>query len=80
MDTEKDLPFTNPNLGAYLAAKKIPLRLEPYGSFVLIIAPKNDEVYQLMDEFNKNGSVSVLDFVNELQILKQKIYAMRGPK
>ncbi len=80
MDPDAGYTFTNINLAAFLYFNKVPLTYSPHGTFIIIQAPKTDEVYKLAASFNNNVPVPVIDYISALQIVKQKIYSLRGAR
>ena len=74
------LRYTNPNQKAWLDVHGIPGGYEDHAGVVIMFAPRTEEVLRLIDDFNSNASVPVIDFITALQAVRQKIHTMRPPR
>ncbi len=66
------------NLAAYLNFRGIPIELENLSGRVIFAAHQSDELYRLLDAYNQNDAVPVLDFVSSLKILKSRMISAKG--
>ena len=68
------------SLAAYLQANEIEFTLEDRKGRKVFVADADDKLYRLLNDFNSNGFIGVIDFVTAQKILKQRLYAAKGMK
>lgn len=65
---------------SFLELKGIPAELELRNGKVLFCFPRNDEVYQLLNQYNSNEAAPIADFVSALKNLKARMFVKKGPR
>ena len=76
--TSSAVPIHDINLSAYLFFKGITPELRAEGGRVVFLFPNDEATFQLMEEYNGNQMVPVLDFVAKLRRLRAQMLSMRG--
>ena len=71
------LPLYDINLAAFLQHRGIVPSLQQQGSRVVFIFPNDSKTHQLMQLYNENPVVPVLDFVGHLRRLRSQMMSMR---
>jgi hypothetical protein len=76
----RKLPIWDINVAAYLKLHKISVDLHKTGSRVVFEIPATDDTYRLMELYQENPPVNVLDFVSVLRELRGRMVALRDSK
>jgi hypothetical protein len=71
------IPIYDIILSAFLQHKGIAPQLRKEGSRVIFMFPNDKGTHQLMQMYNENPPVSVLDFVGHLRRLRSQMLSMR---
>lgn len=74
--------FSDPSIPAFIKALKKSIKVLPYkeptGVVVFIVEGDKNSIEEAIDEFYKNASVGVLDYIKELKELRSAIYVLRS--
>lgn len=76
----RKLPLYDINLTAFLKLHNVPIELRKVASRVVFEIPATDEAYRLMEAYQENPPVSVLDFVSVLRELRGRMVSHRDPR
>ncbi len=76
--TSSTIPIYDINLSAYLSFKGIKPELRSEGGRIVFLFPNDEATFQLMQQYNGNQLVPVLDFVAKLRRLRAQMLSMRG--
>jgi len=78
----KSVPITIPildiHLSSYLVLNGIHPKLTKQGTRVIFEFSVTPEIYKIMEQYNRNPTVPVLDFVSALRRTRSQMLAMRG--
>jgi len=69
------------SLDVYLSAflsRSIPPELKNRNGRVVFSFPATDQLYELLKEFNANSAVPVADFVQQVKMLRGRMFSERG--
>lgn len=66
------------HVSAYLQFKGLTPELKKEGTRVVFCFPTNDETQSLIDEYYKNPTVKLIDYVSNLRRLRAIMISMRG--
>ncbi len=80
MTERKTLKELDINKATFYALYGIDPILESINGRVVFTFPICDDLYRLMDNYNSNVSVPVLDFVTQLKALRGQMLTLRGAK
>jgi hypothetical protein len=75
--TTSQIPIHDINLSAFLAHRGVEPELLKEGSRVVFCFPNDETTYSLMQLYNRNPPVSVLDYVGHLRRLRAQMLSMR---
>jgi hypothetical protein len=79
METEnRKIPILDIYQAAFLVHNEIEPVLCKQGSRVVFEFPGTELVFELLDEYNRNPSIRLLDFVGRLRRLRAQMLSMRG--
>jgi len=76
----RKLPIWDINVAAYLKLHKISVDLHKTGSRVVFEIPATDDAYRLMELYQENPPVNVLDFVSVLRELRGQMMSQRDER
>lgn len=76
----RKLPIWDINLASFLKLHNIPINLHKVSGRVVFEIPATDESYRLMEAYQANPPVNVLDFVSVLRELRGRMVSQRDPK
>ncbi len=74
----KKLNLLDVNLASFLQLCGIPPKLELNNGRVIFTFTATDELYKLMNNYNSNVNVPILDYVTTLKTLRSQMLSMRG--
>ena len=74
---ENRIPILDIHQATFLDFKGIPPDLTKQGSRVVFNFPNTKEVFELIQAYNKNPTVPVLDFVHHLRRVRSRMLAAR---
>jgi hypothetical protein len=72
------IPILDINLAAFLVLNGIHPKLTKQGSRVIFEFPGTSETYKIMEQYNRNPAVPVLDFVSALRRTRSQMLSLRG--
>ncbi len=75
---QKTLKELDINRATFYALHGVNPEFEVNNGRVVFVFPVSDEIYKLMDFYNSNVQVNVLDFVTKLKELRGKMLTLRG--
>jgi len=78
MVTKKNCSTRDINEAAYLKFHGIPINLELINNLVVFTTPISDELYRLIDAYNQNDPVPILDYAAILRSLRAQMFAIKA--
>lgn len=76
--TSSAVPIHGLNLSAYLFFKGVVPELRAEQGRVVFLFPNQETTFTIMEEYNGNQMVPVLDFVAKLRRLRAQMLSLRG--
>ena len=77
---QKTLKVLDINQASFFTVCGIQPILELLNGRVIFKFPVTDKIYKLMDDYNSNVKIPILDFVTTLKSLRGQMLTMRGQK